>query len=100
MWFPELASTNTALMQQARQGLYPTLLTTARKPLDAAARAASGAQPGDCLTFSLGMPLRLDQIPGEAVRWRWPWACPWRNRSMRPSRFGTGQPPDPTEVAQ
>ena len=63
---PELASTNATLMQQARQGLCtPTLLTTAHQT---AGRGRLGrqwvAQPGDCLTFSLGMPLRLDQIPG------------------------------------
>lgn len=63
---PSVDSTNTALMQQARQGLTtPTLLTAAAQT---AGRGRQGrqwaAQAGDSLTFSLGLPLRLDQIPG------------------------------------
>ncbi|MGE5450434.1 MAG: biotin--[acetyl-CoA-carboxylase] ligase [Acidobacteriota bacterium] len=63
---PTVDSTNTALMQQARQGLTtPTLLTAVRQT---AGRGRQGrqwdAQPGDSLTFSLGLPLRLERIPG------------------------------------
>lgn len=63
---PSLASTNTALMEQARQGLTtPTLLTAVHQT---AGRGRQGrqwsAQPGQSLTFSLGLPLKLDTIPG------------------------------------
>ena len=63
---PSVDSTNTALMQQARQGLStPTLLTAVAQT---AGRGRQGrqwaAQAGDSLTFSLGLPLRLEQIPG------------------------------------
>lgn len=63
---PSVGSTNTALMEQARKGLTtPTLLTAVTQT---AGRGRQGrqwaAQPGDSLTFSLGLPLRLEQIPG------------------------------------
>ncbi|MEN9452645.1 MAG: hypothetical protein RLZZ369_1704 [Pseudomonadota bacterium] len=63
---PSVGSTNTVLMEQARKGLTtPTLLTAVTQT---AGRGRQGrqwaAQPGDSLTFSLGLPLRLEQIPG------------------------------------
>ena len=63
---PTIGSTNTALMEQARKGLTtPTLLTAVTQT---AGRGRQGrqwaAQPGDSLTFSLGLPLRLELIPG------------------------------------
>ncbi|HET8693194.1 MAG TPA: biotin--[acetyl-CoA-carboxylase] ligase [Aquabacterium sp.] len=63
---PSLHSTNTALMQQARQGnATPTLLTAVHQT---AGKGRQGRQwssaPGQSLTFSLGLPLRLESIPG------------------------------------
>jgi BirA family biotin operon repressor/biotin-[acetyl-CoA-carboxylase] ligase len=63
---PELGSTNTELMQRGRQGeVSPALLTAVRQT---AGRGRQGriwtAEPGATLTFSLGMPLNLDAIPG------------------------------------
>lgn len=63
---PSVDSTNSALMQRARQGdTSPCLLTALSQT---AGRGRQGrqwsAQPGDSLTFSLGLPLKLDQIPG------------------------------------
>lgn len=63
---PHLPSTNTALMDRARQGeLSPCLLVAAEQT---AGRGRLGrswqAQVGDTLTFSLGLPLALDAVPG------------------------------------
>lgn len=63
---PELGSTNTELMARGRRGeLSPTLLLAHRQT---AGRGRQGrvwhAQPGDSLTFSLGLPLALDTVPG------------------------------------
>lgn len=63
---PEIGSTNTELMARGRRGeTSPTLLTACRQT---AGRGRQGrtwlATPGDTLTFSLGLPMRLDEIPG------------------------------------
>lgn len=63
---PEIGSTNTELMARGRRGeTSPTLLTACRQT---AGRGRQGrtwlASPGDTLTFSLGLPMRLDEIPG------------------------------------
>lgn len=62
----EVGSTNTALMARARTpDVGPTLLTAVRQT---AGRGRQGrvwqAQAGQCLTFSLGLPMRLEHIPG------------------------------------
>lgn len=63
---PEIGSTNTELMARGRRGeTTPVLLVAARQT---AGRGRLGrswqAEPGDTLTFSLGMPLDLARIPG------------------------------------
>ncbi|WP_290641278.1 biotin--[acetyl-CoA-carboxylase] ligase [Aquabacterium sp.] len=63
---PEIGSTNTELMARGRRGeTSPTVLTACRQT---AGRGRQGrtwlASPGDTLTFSLGLPMRLDEIPG------------------------------------
>lgn len=65
---PEIGSTNTELMARGRRGeTAPTLLAAARQT---AGRGRLGrswqAEPGDTLTFSLGLPLDLAHIPGGA----------------------------------
>ncbi len=65
---PEIDSTNTALMARGRRGeTAPTLLVAARQT---AGRGRLGrvwqAAPGATLTFSLGLPLNLANIPGGA----------------------------------
>ena len=63
---PEVGSTNTELMARGRRGdTSPTLLVAASQT---AGRGRQGrtwqASPGDSLTFSFGLPMRLDDIPG------------------------------------
>jgi BirA family biotin operon repressor/biotin-[acetyl-CoA-carboxylase] ligase len=63
---PEIGSTNTELMARGRRGeTSPTLLTACSQT---AGRGRQGrtwlASPGDTLTFSLGLPMRLEAIPG------------------------------------
>jgi BirA family biotin operon repressor/biotin-[acetyl-CoA-carboxylase] ligase len=63
---PEIDSTNTALMARGRRGdTSPALLTAVHQT---AGRGRQGrvwtAEPGATLTFSLGLPLRLDAVPG------------------------------------
>lgn len=64
----EIDSTNTALMQRGRQGqVSPTLMVAAEQR---AGRGRQGRQwqssLGDCLTFSLALPMQFDDIPGGA----------------------------------
>lgn len=63
---PEIGSTNTELMARGRRGeVGPVLLAAA---LQTAGRGRHGrvwqAQAGHSLTFSLGLPLSLDAVPG------------------------------------
>jgi BirA family biotin operon repressor/biotin-[acetyl-CoA-carboxylase] ligase len=63
---PEIGSTNTELMARGRRGeTSPTLLVAC---CQRAGRGRLGRQwqaaPGKSLTFSLGLPLRLDAVPG------------------------------------
>lgn len=63
---PALGSTNTELMARGRQGdTAPVALVTAQQT---AGRGRQGrnwlAEPGRSLTFSLGLPLPLDTVPG------------------------------------
>jgi len=63
---PEIGSTNTELMARGRRGeCSPTLLAAVAQT---AGRGRQGrtwlAEPGASLTFSLGLPLRLDEVPG------------------------------------
>lgn len=63
---PEMASTNTELIARGRRGeTAPTLLVACRQT---AGRGRHGrnwqAWPGDSLTFSLGLPMRLEAVPG------------------------------------
>lgn len=62
----ETASTNTALMDQGRRGdTWPTAMVAVRQTAGRGRRGRSWeAHPGDTLTFSLGLPLRLDAVPG------------------------------------
>jgi len=59
-------STNTALMAQGRRGeVWPTAMVAVRQTAGRGRRGRSWeARPGDTLTFSLGLPLSLDTIPG------------------------------------
>ncbi|MDI1348351.1 biotin--[acetyl-CoA-carboxylase] ligase [Aquabacterium sp.] len=63
---PEAASTNTALMAQGRRGeVWPTAMVAVRQTAGRGRRGRSWeARPGDTLTFSLGLPLQLDAVPG------------------------------------
>jgi BirA family biotin operon repressor/biotin-[acetyl-CoA-carboxylase] ligase len=63
---PEVGSTNTELMARGRRGeVSPTLLTAVAQT---AGRGRHGrvwqAAPGASLSFSLGLPLQLDAVPG------------------------------------
>ncbi|MBI2733861.1 MAG: biotin--[acetyl-CoA-carboxylase] ligase [Aquabacterium sp.] len=63
---PEIGSTNTELMARGRRGeVGPTLLAACSQT---AGRGRQGrtwlASIGDSLTFSLGLPMRLDEVPG------------------------------------
>jgi BirA family biotin operon repressor/biotin-[acetyl-CoA-carboxylase] ligase len=62
----ELDSTNTALMAQGRRGeVWPTALVAARQTAGRGRRGRTWeAQAGASLTFSMGLPLRLDAVPG------------------------------------
>lgn len=63
---PQCASTNTVLMDRGRQGDTQTTLVAAAE--QTAGRGRRGRQwlahPGQTLTFSLGIALNLDQVPG------------------------------------
>lgn len=63
---PQTASTNTALMAQGRRGeVWPTAMVAVHQTAGRGRRGRSWeASPGDTLTFSLGLPLHLDAIPG------------------------------------
>ncbi len=63
---PETASTNTALMAQGRRGeVWPTAMVAVHQTAGRGRRGRSWeAHPGDTLTFSLGLPLQLDTVPG------------------------------------
>lgn len=63
---PEIGSTNTELMNRGRLGeLSPTLLAACRQTMGRGRQGRDWlSSPGDSLTFSLGLPLRLDDIPG------------------------------------
>lgn len=63
---PEIGSTNTELMNRGRQGeLSPSLLAACRQTMGRGRQGRDWlSSPGDSLTFSLGLPLRLDEIPG------------------------------------
>ena len=63
---PETESTNTALMAQGRRGeVWPTAMVAVRQTAGRGRRGRSWeARPGDTLTFSLGLPLQLDTVPG------------------------------------
>jgi len=63
---PTIGSTNTELMARGRRGdTSPSLLVACHQT---AGRGRQGrnwqASPGDSLTFSLGWPMRLDEVPG------------------------------------
>jgi BirA family biotin operon repressor/biotin-[acetyl-CoA-carboxylase] ligase len=63
---PEVGSTNTELMARGRRGEVSTTLLTA--VAQTAGRGRHGrvwqAAPGASLSFSLGLPLQLDAVPG------------------------------------
>lgn len=63
---PEVGSTNTELMDRGRRGeTWPTALVAASQTAGRGRRGrAWSAQRGDTLTCSLGLPLRLDTVPG------------------------------------
>lgn len=63
---PEIDSTNTALMSQGRRGdTWPTAMVAVRQTAGRGRRGRDWvAHPGDTLTFSLGLPLQLDAVPG------------------------------------
>lgn len=63
---PELDSTNTALMTQGRQGVCdPTVLLALSQTAGRGRRGRTWmANPGQTLTFSVGLPMSLDRVPG------------------------------------
>lgn len=63
---PEVGSTNTELMERGRRGeTWPTAVVAAIQTAGRGRRGrAWAAQAGDTLTCSLGLPLRLDAVPG------------------------------------
>jgi BirA family biotin operon repressor/biotin-[acetyl-CoA-carboxylase] ligase len=63
---PEIGSTNTELMERGRRGeTWPTALVAASQTAGRGRRGRTwAAQPGDTLTCSLGLALKLDAIPG------------------------------------
>lgn len=63
---PEIGSTNTELMARGRRGeTWPTALVAAHQTAGRGRRGRDWAsQPGDTLTCSLGLPLKLDEVPG------------------------------------
>ena len=63
---PEVGSTNTELMERGRRGeTWPTAMVAASQTAGRGRRGRSwAAQPGDTLTCSLGLPLKLEQVPG------------------------------------
>lgn len=63
---PEVGSTNTALMDLGRRGeTGPLLMVAARQSAGRGRRGRDWlATPGDTLTFSLGLPLDLEAVPG------------------------------------
>lgn len=63
---PEVGSTNTELMARGRRGeTWPTALVAASQTAGRGRRGRSwAAQAGDTLTCSLGLPLRLGNVPG------------------------------------
>ena len=63
---PEIGSTNTELMDRGRRGqTWPTALVAASQTAGRGRRGRSwAAQPGDTLTCSLGLPMKLDGVPG------------------------------------
>lgn len=63
---PEVGSTNTELMERGRRGeTWPTALVAASQTAGRGRRGRGWlAQPGDTLTCSLGLPLKLDAVPG------------------------------------
>jgi len=63
---PEIGSTNTELMARGRRGeTSPTLLIACRQTAGKGRQGRSWqASLGDSLTFSLGLPMQLDDIPG------------------------------------
>jgi BirA family biotin operon repressor/biotin-[acetyl-CoA-carboxylase] ligase len=97
---PEIDSTNSELMRRARAGqAEPTLLVA---ELQTAGRGRvgrswnSGAQPGEVLTFSLGLPLQLNDWSGLSLavglaaaqalhpdlRIKWPNDLWWQERKL------------------
>ena len=63
---PEVGSTNTELMARGRRGeTWPTALVAASQTAGRGRRGREwAAQAGDTLTCSLGLPLKLDEVPG------------------------------------
>ncbi|MDP3701000.1 MAG: biotin--[acetyl-CoA-carboxylase] ligase [Hylemonella sp.] len=65
---PQVDSTNTELMRRARAGWLEPVLLVAEAQTAGRGRLgrlwSSGAQPGDVLTFSLGLPLKMADWSG------------------------------------
>ena len=63
---PEIGSTNTELMARGRRGETSTTLLVACRQTAGRGRQGRSWQAalGDSLTFSLGLPMRLDEVPG------------------------------------
>jgi len=63
---PEATSTNTLLMARGRAGdTAPVALVAAHQTAGRGRQGRSWlAEPGRCLTFSIGLPLDLDAVPG------------------------------------
>nr|WP_315198037.1 biotin--[acetyl-CoA-carboxylase] ligase [uncultured Aquabacterium sp.] len=63
---PEVGSTNTELMERGRRGeTWPTALVAVRQNAGRGRRGRDWlATPGATLTFSIGLPVQLDGVPG------------------------------------
>lgn len=95
---PEIASTNTALMERARSGLFEPVLLVAQHQSAGRGRRGRGwvSAPGESLTFSLGLPLAptdwsglslavgvsvADSL-GPEVKLKWPNDLWWQGRKL------------------
>ena len=97
---PEIASTNTELMGRARGGQTDPVLLVAESQTAGRGRMgrswSTGAQPGDTLTFSLGLPLEpadwsglslvvglaLARVLAPGVQVKWPNDLWWQERKL------------------
>ena len=106
---PEVDSTNTELMRRARAGRLEPVLLVAEAQTAGRGRLGrqwhSGAQPGEVLTFSLGLPLHMADWSGlslavgvsvaqslhPALQLKWPNDLWWQGRKLAGILIETAQ---------